>query len=145
MELLIKLVAHALVLVAAFKVWRWARRQARAGHTAWRRRVGLLFLLAPLALTVARALGLPAGLLAPLEAVAWINRGLDQALVALVGLTQEHLDGLWAAALRPLCYAVVYGGAGVLVGWPLDRLQASRAAARPQPEGDDPPDGASPA
>lgn len=139
-----ELFANLVVLVVAFKVWRWARRQARASRTAWRRRVGLLFLLAPIALTVARAGGLPDAMLLPLEAVAWVNRGLDRALQALVGLTQEHLDGLWAAALRPLCYAAVYGGVGVLVGWPLDRLQAARAAAQPPPEeGDAPPAGGS--
>lgn len=146
MSLLVDLLGSAVAVVLAFKVWRWSRRKASAGRTAWRRRVGLLFFLAPVLLTVARAVRAPDVVLVPLEAIAWVNRGIDALLVSLVGATKEHLDGLWAAAVKPLCYAAVYGGLGVLLGWPLDRLQAGRAQDEAQGGDDDeefPPPGAS--
>lgn len=129
METIVGLLANVVMLVAALKVWLWARKQAKAGRTTWRRRVGLTFLLAPFLLTLLRALQLPDLLLLPLEAIAWVNRGIDHVLGSLIGLTKEHLSGLWATALRPLCYALVYGSLGVLIGWPLDRWKARREAA----------------
>lgn len=143
METIVKLLANVVVLVAAFKLWLWSRKQAKAGRTTWRRRVGLTFLLAPFLLTLLRALQLPDLLLMPLEAIAWVNRGIDHVLGSLIGLTKEHLSGMWAAAVRPLCYAVVYGSVGFLIGWPLDRWKARReaAAAAAQP-GSTPAEGA---
>lgn len=132
------LLGSAVALYLAFRVWRWSRRQARAGRTVWRRRVGLLFFLAPMLLTIGKAVGLPEVALLPLELIAWANRGIEALLGLLLGLTREHLDGVWAAAVKPLCYAVVYGGLGVLIGWPLDRLKAKREAGAGEPEADQP-------
>lgn len=127
-DFVMNMLGSAVALVLAFKVWRWSRRQAKAGRMVWRRRVGLLFFLAPILLTIGKAIRLPDVVLLPLEVIAWANRGIEALLGLLLGLTREHLDGMWAAAVKPLCYAAVYGGVGVLIGWPLDRLRAKREA-----------------
>lgn len=139
-DFVMNMLGSAVALYLAFKVWRWSRRQASASRTVWRRRVGLLFFFGPILLTIGRAIRLPDVVLLPLQVIAWANQGIDALLGTLVGLTREHLDGMWAAAVKPLCYAAVYGGLGVLIGWPLDRLQAKRDAAQrgeePEPSDD---------
>lgn len=138
-DFLMNMLGSSVALFLAFKVWRWSRRKASAGRTAWRRRVGLVFFLGPILLTIGKALRLPDAVLLPLQAIAWANQGIEAVLGALVGLTREHLDGMWAAAVKPLCYAAVYGGLGVLIGWPLDKLAAKGDAA---PQADDASDDA---
>lgn len=128
-DFVMNILGSAIALYLAFKVWRWSRRQYSAGRMVWRRRVGLLFFLGPILLTIGKAIRLPDVVLLPLQVIAWANQGIEWALGSLVGLTREHLDGMWAAAVKPLCYAAVYGGLGVLIGWPLDKLQAKRDAA----------------
>ena len=139
MAMLLGIIANLVMLVLAFKVWRWSRKQAKSGRTTWRRRVGLTFLLAPILLWVLEALSVPDVVLLPLRAIDRVNDGIDAALGALIGLTKENLTGLWAAALKPLCYAVVYGSLGVLIGWPLDRWKAKREAAKAAAAGQPPP------
>ncbi len=141
-DLVMTLLGNAVALYVAFKLWRWSRRQAKSGRMAWRRRVGLLFFFGPILLTIGKALRFPDVMLLPLQLIAWANQGLELLLGTLLGLTREHLDGLWAAAVKPLCYAAVYGGVGVLIGWPLDRLKAKReaeagATGAAQPDGGD--------
>lgn len=129
MELLVSLAVRIALLVAAWRLWRWAR--AVGARVRWRRRISLaLFLLPIVAWTV--ELLLPAGaegLVAPLRA---LDRGLDRLIAWLLGLTAEA-PGLFGLALRPLVYAAVYGGIGLLIGWPLDR----RGAEREEPEAEE--------
>lgn len=141
-DFVMTLLGNAVALYVAFKLWRWSRRQAKSGRMAWRRRVGLLFFFGPILLTIGEALRFPDVMLLPLQLIAWANQGLELLLGTLLGLTREHLDGMWAAAVKPLCYAAVYGGVGVLIGWPLDRLKAKRegeaaTAGAAQPDDDD--------
>jgi hypothetical protein len=146
MDLLLTLVTNAAILFVAWKLYRWSRRQARAGRAAWRRRVGLVFLLAPVLLTIGKVLpGVPDWALRPIEWVTFANHAIDGALGALVGAAKDALPGPIAYAVKPLCYALVYGGLGVLLGWPLDRLAARRAGAAQADEGGGQSDGSSPA
>jgi hypothetical protein len=139
MSILVSLVSNVVVLIVAFKLYFWARRKAKAGYGVWRRRVGLTFLFAPVLLTIGRAISLPDVLLLPLEAIGVVAKGIDLALQSLLGLTKEHLDGVLAMAVKPLCYAIVYGGLGVLVGWPLDKRRELKERERLEREGASPP------
>jgi hypothetical protein len=149
LELLVGAVVNVAILVAAWKLWRWSRKQAAAGRMAWRRRVGLTFLLAPMLLALLTWVGLPEALLLPLKAIALMNQGIDFALSFLITAAREHLPGPLAVAIKPLCYAIVYGGLGVLIGWPLDRWKAKKdaeqAAQGTDGGGGPPSDGSSPA
>lgn len=144
LDLLVGFVVHVAILVGAWKLWRWSRKQAKAGRMAWRRRVGLTFLLAPMLLGLLTFLNAPEPVLLPLEAIALMNQGIDHALSFLIEAAKEHLPGPIAVAVKPLCYAIVYGGLGVLIGWPLDRLKAKREA-QTTGGGGPPSDGSSPA
>jgi hypothetical protein len=136
METLVELVVQAVLLVAAFKLWRWARKQKRASQTKWRRRFGLLLFLAPIMAIFGRMF-LPETLQMPIAALLWINDTLSSLLNTLLGVAEENASGIWLIAIKPLCYAAVYGGAGFLIGWPLDRWAAKRAPAEAAKDGDD--------
>jgi hypothetical protein len=147
LDLLVGLVVHVAILVGAWKLWRWSRKQYKAGRMVWRRRVGLTFLLAPMLLGLLQLVNAPDLALLPLRAIALMNEGIDRVLALLIDASKEHLPGPIATAVKPLCYAVVYGGLGVLIGWPLDRLKAKRdeAAGQTTGGGGPPSDGSSPA
>lgn len=130
LDLLIGGAVHVAILVAAWKLWRWSRAQAKAGRMAWRRRVGLTLLLAPMLLGFLTWVGMPEAALLPLKAIDLMNQGIDRVLSFLITAAREHLPGPLALAVKPLCYAVVYGGLGVLIGWPLDRWKEKRDAER---------------
>ena len=136
LEVLVSAAVNVALFVLAVKVWLWSRKQAKLAATAWRRRVGLLFFLLPIVAVLlewlVRVTGLPDVALAPVNVLMAIREGINWALERLVGLTKEG-GTLWSIALRPLCYTVVYGGVGVLIGWPLDRLAQARELARAAP------------
>lgn len=122
MELLVSIAVRIALLVLAWKVWRWA--STVGAKVRWRRRIALALFLLPL-LVFAAEVVLPTekeAVLAPLKAV---DEKLDQLIAWLLGLTDEA-PGLFGLALRPLVYAAVYGGIGLLIGWPLDRLSGKK-------------------
>lgn len=127
MELLIGIAARVVLLVAAWKLWRWS--SGVAARVRWRRRISLLLFLWPMVLW-GLGLVLPEAFQGPLGALGQVQAGIDWVLARLLGLTAE-VGGLLGAALRPLCYAAVYGGLGFLIGWPLDRRSARRAEEEP--------------
>jgi hypothetical protein len=103
-------------------VWWKARRWAKAADTKWRRRVGTIFFLAPFLVTLAKVLPLPEVTRVPIELLGKLREVVDAMLKSLTGLAAENLSGFWLAAARMLLSALVYGGVGVLIGWPLDKL-----------------------
>ena len=52
---MLEILAQVLVFFLGIAVWWKARKATRAGNTTWRRRVGLLFFLAPFLVIVGRA------------------------------------------------------------------------------------------
>jgi len=142
-ELALRIVVWVVLFVGAIKLFLWARRLKSAANTKWRRRVGLLFFVLPVLLWVAEGL-LPAAQIAPLRALGWVKDLLDAAIAAIVGAADGNVTGVWSWAVKPVAYAVVYGGAGLLIGWPLDRLFGPRDEDAAQPGGkggDDLPQG----
>ena len=117
----LEFLAQVLVFFLGIAVWWKARKATRAGNTTWRRRVGLLFFLAPFIVLVGRALPLPDVTKHLFDAIEFVDRGLDKLIAALMGVAKENLAGFWLAAAKMLINAGVYGGLGVLIGWPLDR------------------------
>lgn len=120
MELLVGLAVRVALVVVAWKVWRWSR--SLSGRVRWRRRISLILFVAPLLVWLI-GLALPSEAQGALQAVGLVNVWIDRLLQALLGLT-EQVGGLLGVALRPLAYAAVYFGIGLLIGWPLDKLTA---------------------
>ena len=77
---------------------------------------------------------LPETLQQPIAFLIWLNDKLAWLLTKLLGLAEENTSGIWLIAIKPLCYAAVYGTVGFLIGWPLDRWANARRDAK---EGDD--------
>jgi hypothetical protein len=121
-EVLIGLGIRVALLYAGIRIFLWARRLKNASGTAWRRRVGLVFFLAPILLWLGQ-LVLPEALLVPLTLLVSVHEGMQLVLAGLLDAVEHSLGQLWLVALSPLCYALVYGVAGVLVGWPIDALR----------------------
>lgn len=120
MELLVGLAVRIALVVVAWKVWRWSR--SLSARVRWRRRISLVLFVAPL-LVWLLGLVLPSEAQGALQAAGAVNAWIDRLLRALLGLT-DQVGGLLGVALRPLAYAAVYFGLGLLIGWPLDRLTA---------------------
>ncbi len=127
LELLLGAAVRLALLVGAVKLFVWARRREKAARTRWRRRVGLTLFLLPLILWVAELL-LPDALQPLVAALRAVERGIDAGLAYVIGKGQQELQGIWRLAVKPMVYAGFYGGAGVLIGWPLDALRARREA-----------------
>lgn len=119
---MLELLGSVLVFFAGVAVWWKARRWAKAADTKWRRRVGTIFFLAPFLVTLAKVLPLPEVTRVPIELLGKLREVVDAMLKSLTGLAAENLSGFWLAAARMLLSALVYGGVGVLIGWPLDKL-----------------------
>ncbi|RMG07043.1 MAG: hypothetical protein D6731_24480 [Planctomycetota bacterium] len=124
------LLVHVALLVAGFKLWRWARRAERAQRTRWRRRFAALFFVSPMLFGLLAFL-LPANPL--LDGLLATSRWLDGLVERLVGTAQEAArenapGALGVLAVKPAVRSVVYALLGAAVGWPLDR-RARRAAA----------------
>lgn len=122
MKLIIPLVVNVALLFLWGKLYLWSRRRRGAARLVWRRRVGSLLFFLPLLLWVA-GLVLPEAARPLLEAAGAVSKALDAALAWLTGQVEAELTGAWALAVKPLVYALVYGLAGVVLGWPLDRLR----------------------
>jgi EamA domain-containing membrane protein RarD len=120
MEFFVAVGVRLALLVVAWKLWRWSSQLS--ARVRWRRRISLGLFFAPLVIWLL-GLILPTELQSALKAVAFLNAWIDDLLRMGLGLTTE-VGGLLGVALRPLVYAVVYGGLGLLIGWPLDRMSA---------------------
>jgi hypothetical protein len=115
------------LLFLAFKIWRKAKARERAGKTKWRRRMGLLLFVAPFLLWIA-GLILPEVLQGPVKFFTALTDGLDKWIGFTIGSAESQLDkrnigALFQLSVKPIVHAVVYGGLGVLIGWPMDTLR----------------------
>ena len=68
-------------------------------------------------------------LLLPLKALALLKGAVDLAAKSLMQWGEGQVSGFYSMAIGPLAYALVYGAAGFLIGWPLDRLRRDKAVA----------------
>lgn len=130
MTFVVELFVQVALLFLGWKLWRWAKSNHRAGKTKWRRRMGLLLYLAPFLLWVASWL-LPDALQGPVELFSALSAGLDKWVGFTISSTEGMLEKrnvgtLFQMAVKPIVHAVVYGGLGVLIGWPIDKLRASK-------------------
>ena len=125
MQALVGAVVQIAMVIAALKLYFYARRKAKESrkswrNSKWRRRCGLLLFLLPLLLWVASWL-LPEALQPAVEALRVLNRALDRLIAGGQNLARQELGGIWGLVAKPILVALVYTLAGVLIGWPLDR------------------------
>ena len=142
MTFIVELFVQIALLFLGWKLWRWAKAKQRAGKTKWRRRMGLVLYLAPFLLWVAGWL-LPDALQGPVEYFDSLSAGLDKWVGRTITATEETLKKrdvgtLFQMAVKPIVLAVVYGGLGVCIGWPMDKLRAKKEDAEGTAEAEQP-------
>lgn len=113
------------VEVALFATGCWlffrTRRWARQTDHRWSRRFGCAFFVAPILLWFGE-LALPEAWLFPLRFLVAVRDVLESYTAELAGLSEANLSWFWQVVLSPLAHVIVYGLAGMALGWPLDRL-----------------------
>lgn len=130
---LLTLVVYALVTVVALKLYFAARRKAKEARGSWRdrrwrRRLALLLFFAP-AIAWLLSFVVPQPLMPLVDALRIFSRALDRIMAGILNVAGEGLGKVWAVLLAPIVSCLVYTGAGILVGWPIDYLNAKRGAA----------------
>jgi hypothetical protein len=128
-HLIVSLVVQLGLLVAGWKLWRWARRREKAAKVRWRRRFAAAFFVSPMIFAFLLWL-LPENPL--IVALATLNRWLDQGVESVIGTAQESLrqsGAVGVLAVKPVIRSLVYAALGAAVGWPLDRFGAGSKGA----------------
>lgn len=131
MSFVAQFVVYLALLYGAWRLFRWSRSLRNANRTRWRRRLGFWLLWAPVLLWVAELLTPEQAewLLWPLRGLALLKTSVDWAARALMDWGEGQVSGIYSVAVGPLAYALVYGAAGFLIGWPLDYLRRDKAQA----------------
>ena len=131
MSFFAELLVYVALLYGAWRLYRWSKGLKNASQLRWRRRCGFWFMWAPLLLWVGEVLTPEQAelLLLPLKALALLKGAVDLAAKSLMQWGEGQVSGFYSMAIGPLAYALVYGAAGFLIGWPLDRLRRDKAVA----------------
>jgi len=131
MSFVAQFLVYFALLYGAWRLYRWAKGLKNANRMKWRRRCGFWFMWAPVLLWIGELLTPEQAewALLPLKALALLKYAVDGVAQGLMQWGEGQVSGFYSAAIGPLAYALVYGAAGFLVGWPLDRMRKDKAVA----------------